>query len=167
MKFTAAITLLLATGAAGFVPTSNGKSSTALNMGPQEGVKKAAASLVAAAFIMTNAPIVEPAVAFDDTVFGSSQVVAARSGGRAGGRSSAARAPAARAPTRVIQRTTYVQPSPVIVAPTPVYGGYGYNPIPGLGKCLEPDSRLQEFDVLEKTRLIKFPDIALFLSIQV
>merc|ERR1712232_1148608 len=28
---------------------------------------------------------------------------------------------------------TVVQPSPVIVAPTPVYGGYGYNPMPGLG----------------------------------
>jgi len=72
-----------------------------------------------------------------DSTFGTTQMVAARSGGRAGGRSSAVmRAPPRPSTmnTRVIERTTIVRPSPVIVAP-PVYGyGYGYNPVPGLGR---------------------------------
>lgn len=149
MKFLTAITLICASGASGFVaPSSPGanQQSTALHMTPQEGMKKAAMSFVAAAFLAGNLADVQPAFAMEDATsssmdFGSSQVVAARSGGRAGGRSSA---PRARAPSRpssssssntVIHRTTYVQPSPVIVAP-PVYGGYGgygYNPLPGLG----------------------------------
>ena len=68
---------------------------------------------------------------------GSSTLVSARSGGRAGGRSSAAR-PAPSRSTTTIQRTTYVQP-PVMVAPPPVvispFGGYGYgyNPLGGVG----------------------------------
>lgn len=103
-------------------------------------MKKAATSFVAAAFLMANAVAVAPAQAFDDFDFGSSQVLAGRSGGRVGGRSSAARAPSrsrsSSSSTHVIERTTIVQPSysspSVIVAP-PMYG-YGYNPMPGLGK---------------------------------
>lgn len=139
MKFFAAVAFLCASGVSGFVAPSGAKQSTALHMTPEEGMKRAAVSFVAAAFLASNLAVVEPAFAVDDMDFGSSQVVAARSGGRAGGRSSAARAPSrpssyssSRSST-VIQRT-YVQPSPVIVAP-PIYGGYGYgyNPLPGLG----------------------------------
>jgi uncharacterized membrane protein len=101
-------------------------------------------SAVAAVMLAGSMVAVEPAfAAMDDNMnmdysfAGSSQVVTARSGGRAGGRSSAAmRAPSrpsssSMSNTRVIQRTTYISPSPVIVAP-PIYG-YGYNPVPGLG----------------------------------
>lgn len=72
---------------------------------------------------------------------GSSTLVSARSGGRAGGRSSY-RAPPPRSSTTTIRRTTVVQPSTVMVAPPPVvvspfgggYGyGYGYNPLGGVG----------------------------------
>lgn len=96
---------------------------------------------VAAAFFAGTMATVEPALAAmdDSELFGSSQVVAARSGGRAGGRSAVMRAPPSRPAssinTRVIERTTYVTPSPVIVAP-PMYG-YGYNPVPGLGTLLD------------------------------
>ena len=68
---------------------------------------------------------------------GSSTLVSARSGGRAGGRASAAR-PAPSRSTTTYQRTTVVQP-PVVVAPPPVvvspFGGYGYgyNPLGGVG----------------------------------
>ena len=142
MKFAATIALLMFTGASGFAPMLGAQqaSSTALNMAPEEGVKKAAAAFVAAAFLMSNAALVPPALAVNDMDFGSSQLVAGRSGGRAGGRSSAARSSYRAAPstssrstTRVIQRTTYVNPSPVIVAPPPVVS-YGYNPVPGIGK---------------------------------
>lgn len=144
MKFSVALALLCAPAASGFViPSQHSTPSTILHMTPQEGMKKAAISAVAAAFLAGNLAAMEPAFAssMDDMdYFGSSQVVAARSGGRAGGRSSAARAaprPMARPSstttnTRVIERTRYVSPSPVIVAP-PMYG-YGYNPVPGLGK---------------------------------
>lgn len=141
MKLFATAALLFAPVVCGLAPSSGAKQSTALKMTPQEGVKKAAVSFVAAAFLASNLGVVDPASAMDDVNgmdFGSSQVLARRSGGRAGGRSSAARAPARpsstsrSSSTRVIERTTYVQPSsPVMVAP-PMYG-YGYNPVPGLG----------------------------------
>ena len=142
MKFFSAVALLYVSAASAFVAPSSTKQSTTLQMtSVGEGIKKAAASLVAAAFLASNLAAVQPAIAVDDynmDIFGSSQVVAGRSGGRAGGRSMAprARAPAPSSSRTVIQRTTYVQPSPVIVAP-PIYGGYGYgyNPLPGLGKC--------------------------------
>ena len=100
-------------------------------------MKKAAASFAAAAFLMGNVAVVPPATAMDDMDFGSSQVIAGRSGGRAGGRSSAARV-SSPSRTKVIEKTTVINrgpayTAPVIVAP-PVYGGYGYNPMPGLGK---------------------------------
>lgn len=70
---------------------------------------------------------------------GSSTLVSARSGGRAGGRSSY-RAPPPRSSTTTIRRTTVVQPSTVMVAPPPVvvspFGGYGYGygfPFGGVG----------------------------------
>lgn len=118
-------------------------------------LRKAGASLVAAALIAGNVLSVAPALAVmhDDASAvnfggGTSQVLAARSGGRAGGR--ARSAPAARSSsrstntnTRVIERTRYV-PTPGVMG-----GGYGYgagpgiiiapplyNPYPGLGECL-------------------------------
>jgi len=142
MKFLSAIALLCISSASGFVQPSGPTQSTALHMTPQEGLKKAAVSFVAAAFLASNLAVVEPAMAIDDMNmdFGSSQVLAGRSGGRAGGRSSSYRAPSRPSSsssvrsTKVIQRNTYVQPSPIILSP-PVYG-YGYNPVPGLGKNL-------------------------------
>lgn len=149
MKFTQSVLALIAlasSGVSGFatIPSTNHADTTALNMINEEGMKKAATSFVAAAFLMTSVAAVEPAFAMDEADFGSSQVIAARSGGRAGGRSSAARAPA-RAPVRssapssrsttVINRTVV---SPPVVVGSPMYGGYGYgyNPVPGLGLSL-------------------------------
>lgn len=144
MKFSksllATVALVSAPGVSAFAPVSNGQAkSTSLNMINEESMKKAATSFAAAAFLMSNVVATAPALAVDDMDFGSTQVIAARSGGRAGGRSSAARMPARSAPSRstttVINRSTYIAPSPVIG------GGYGgvyvappiYNPIPGLG----------------------------------
>ncbi|KAL3923292.1 MAG: hypothetical protein SGILL_001739 [Bacillariaceae sp.] len=140
---TALALLCVTSQVAGFAPAplSSKTSSTSLNLWKEDSVKKAAGSLMAATFLLGNLVSVAPAVAMDDSFdFGSSQVVAARSGGRAGGR--AAPRPAARAPprpssrsttnTRVIERTRYV--------PTPGYGSPGiimappmYNPLPGYG----------------------------------
>ena len=157
MKFSAVITLICAPAAvSGFVASSSRSqpTSTSLPMTPQpqqqpqtQGFQKAAMSAVAAVLLAGSIVSVEPAFAamdasimnMDSSFGGSSQLVAARSGGRAGGRSSAAmRAPSrpssaasSMSNTRVIQRTTYISPSPVILAP-PMYG-YGYNPVPGLG----------------------------------
>jgi hypothetical protein len=139
---TAALLLLCAPGVSGFVNQPAAKvSSISLNMSAEDNMKKVVTSFVAAAFLMANTVAVAPAQAFDDFDFGSSQVLAGRgggrSGGRVGGRSSAprARAPSSYSSTRVIQRTTIMQPSygsPMMMAP-PMYG-YGYNPMGGLGK---------------------------------
>merc|ERR1712050_248933 len=74
--------------------------------------------------------------------FGSSQVVAARSGGRAGGRASSSSSyrssssySSRPSSTRVVERTTVIQ-QPTYVAPTPtviVSPGYSYNPMGGFG----------------------------------
>ena len=148
MKFTQSVLALIALtsgGVSGFATIPSTKhmdSSTTLNMINGEGMKKAATSFAAAAFLMTSVAAVEPAFAMDEADFGSSQVIAARSGGRAGGRSRApARAPArSSAPsssrsTTVINRTVV---SPPVVVGSPMYGGYGYgyNPVPGLGLSL-------------------------------
>jgi hypothetical protein len=115
------------------------KSASSLEMMKRDTMQGAAASLVAAAFLVGNVMFVDPAAAMGDSVSdfgGSSQVLAARSGGRAGGRSAAARAPPrATAPsrttnTRVIERTTYVAPP---IYSSPLYVAPYYNPLPGLG----------------------------------
>jgi uncharacterized membrane protein len=145
MKFSKSVlvasALLWAPCASGFatIPSTPKASSTSLEMINGDGVKKAATSFVAAAFLMSNAAMIAPAFAMDETEFGSSQVIAARSGGRAGGRSSGARrAPVSRAPaptssSRTVIRNTYVQPqvysSPGIMVAPPMY-----NPLGGLGK---------------------------------
>ena len=99
--------------------------------------KTTAASVMAAAFLFSNVLVaVEPAVAFsvDDFSGSTTEILAGRSGGRMGGRSSmGSRA----APSRTYSRstTTVVRPmvsSPVIVAPSPF--GFGLNPFGGFGK---------------------------------
>jgi hypothetical protein len=145
-SFAAALVFLGATGVSGFanVRSTPQSSSTALNMGSEDSAKTVASSFLAAAFLLSNVAFVPPALAMDDMDFGSSQVISrGRSGGRAGGRSSAMRAPSrpSSSPT-VIHRTTVIQQpsrvysSPVMIAPSPVYGGYGYNPLGGLGRFL-------------------------------
>ena len=101
MKFSAIIALAAISGAVGFAPIAPIQSPTALcMMTPQKGeenvlngMKKAAAAFTAAAILASNVVTVDPVFAADDSIvdFGSTQVVAARSGGRAGGRSSAGR----------------------------------------------------------------------------
>jgi len=142
MKLSVAALLLGISSVSGFatLPTASQASSTSLSMINENGMKKAAASVMAAAFVMTNVALAPPAIAADNFDFGSTEIVAGRSGGRAGGRSSAPRSAARPSSssyrpsnTRVIERTTVVSPTPmyspgVIVAP-PVY-----NPMPGLGR---------------------------------
>mmetsp|Transcript_14329 Transcript_14329/g.35986 ORF Transcript_14329/g.35986 Transcript_14329/m.35986 type:complete len:226 (+) Transcript_14329:140-817(+) len=135
----ALVALLCVSGASAFAPVASPKASmTSLQMAKNEdNTKKVAASVLAATFILGNLATAAPAHAVDDFNFGdSSTVIAARSGGRAGGRSSGARmAPrpsrSSRPSPTVINRT-YVTPgysSPsVIMAPS-----YGYNPYGGVG----------------------------------
>jgi hypothetical protein len=110
----------------------------------EESVKKATASFVAATLLMGNIATVAPAVAAMDGSYdfagGSSQIVAARSGGRAGGRSAGARAPPRSSAPRpssttntIIERRTYVTPSPVYSSPGIIVAPPIYNPYPGLG----------------------------------
>lgn len=106
--------------------------------------RQAATSFVAAAYLVANIVTTAPVfAAFDDVDFaGSSQVIAGRSGGRAGGRSSSYKsAPtsyrSSSSPTSVRSSTTVIRqpsaPTVIVAPPAPVYGGYGYNPTPGLG----------------------------------
>jgi hypothetical protein len=144
------LSLFLATASA-FAPlqASVRLSETSLNAGPNpaELVRKSVASFAAGVVILSNVAVV-PAIAFEDFDFGSSQVIAARSGGRAGGRSSSYKAPPAvrsaakSQPERVIIRETrIVTPSyssgavmmapPMYAAPQPGIPGIGV--IAGLG----------------------------------
>merc|ERR1711935_1244025 len=105
----------------------------------EDTTKKIAASVLAATFILGNIATAAPAQAADESFFdsGSSTVIAARSGGRAGGRSRMSSRPASRAPapsrsSTVINRT-YVSP-PVYRSPSVIMApSYGYNPYGGLG----------------------------------
>lgn len=150
-SLTAVMALLCVSGASAFAPVASPAkaSMTSLQMAQNDNnqnAKTVAASVLAATFILGNVATAAPANAVDESTFfdnASTNVLAARSGGRAGGRSSSARmssrpspsrssAPASRS-TTVINRT-YVTPgysSGVIMAPS-----YGYNPYPGLGLSL-------------------------------
>lgn len=103
-------------------------------------MKKAAASFALATFVLGNVATVAPAFAIDDSYFGSSHVIAARSGGRSGGRSSGARRsaprPSSSSSTTVINRNTYVSPSPMYSSPTVIMAPPVYNPMGGLGLSL-------------------------------
>jgi len=145
-SFAPIVALFCVSGASAFTPTTMPKTAmTSLQMAGsnnEETTKKIAASVLAATFILGNVASVAPAQAMDESFFGSSNVIAGRSGGRAGGRSSGARMsrpsssmsrPSSSYNTRsstVINRT-YVTPSPTVIM-QPSYG-YGYNPMGGLG----------------------------------
>ena len=93
----------------------------------ERSLRRAGAAAIAASTILSNVIVPLPsASAADDAFYSSTQVISARSGGRAGGRSSAPRRSAApaRAPTRVIERQTTV----IQQAPAPMYAspGFGY-----------------------------------------
>lgn len=128
-----AIAVLLS-GCLAFVPSPAGPTKTALHASSMDkrGQQLTAGVVAAALALGTLQPL--PASAHD---FGSSQIIAARSGGRAGGR--AYRAPS-RSSYAAPSRTTYrssttivrpmIAPSPVIVSPF----GYGYSsPFSGFG----------------------------------
>jgi hypothetical protein len=101
----------------------------------------AAAGIVLGTYILTNVLFSSPVVANIGDDFGnndgissfgsSSLVLAARSGGRAGGRSSmsSSRSYAPARSTTIIRPTIGIAPAPVIVSPF----GYGYNPLVGFG----------------------------------
>lgn len=139
MKISSVVAFLAVSSASAFAPVSNNKPSTALNAEKNVFSKFAAAS-VASAILLSSTVATPDALAADMTSvdFGSTDIIAARSGGRAGGRSTASSmrspAPAARRQTTTINRTTVVAPPvysapSVIVAPAPIFspfGGIGY-----------------------------------------
>ncbi|GFH60736.1 hypothetical protein CTEN210_17212 [Chaetoceros tenuissimus] len=140
MKISSVVAFLAVSSASAFAPVSNNKPSTALNAEKNVFSKFAAAS-VASAILLSSTVATPDALAADMTSvdFGSTDIIAARSGGRAGGRSTASSmrspAPAARTQTTTINRTTVVAAPPVysapsvIIAPAPVFspfGGMGY-----------------------------------------
>ena len=124
--------------------------------------KNVAASFMAAAFLAANLATAVPALAvssFDsNVVLDNSVIVSARSGGRAGGRSSASYS---RAPSRSSyssprpSSTTYrssttivrpmIAPPPVVVSPFGM--GYGYNPMGGFGTCVEKEKEREKLCV--------------------
>jgi len=133
------VALLLQSGSC-FVPASSprgAKVASAVGMSQSDDQERQfAASALTAAFILSNVFSVLPAFAAPslDEVAGSSQFVAAKSGGRVGGRSasgSRGASPSYSKSSTTVQRTTIIQQAPVVVAP-PVgygyggYGGYGY-----------------------------------------
>merc|ERR1739848_214535 len=130
-------------GANAFAPQLQPQSSkTSLNL--FEDGKKALVGFFAGAILATSIMDVTPANAFQPDDFGTTQVVAARSGGRAGGRSMGGGSMGGRsmgggrsyaAPrSSYSSTTTIVRPMiapPVMVSP---FGfGYGYNPMGGFG----------------------------------
>jgi hypothetical protein len=141
MKLAIFATLVAATAAFAPAATLNAASSTSLQMKAEDVVRKTGLSFAMAATILGNLAVL-PEDAFAADFGGSSQVIAARSGGRAGGRS--VRAPSRAAPPTVIERRTAViqQPSyagtavmapPMMAAPVmPMY-----SPAPsGLGLAI-------------------------------
>lgn len=141
-----------------FAPTAAVSRSTkdpnsALGMTNSDQEKRFASSVVAAAYLFTNVLSVAPTLAAAIDFAGSTEIVAAKSGGRMGGRSAtgsrgaspsysrASSSTPRSTSTRVIERQTTViqQPavvqSPVVVAPPVVAPyGYGYAPDPvGVG----------------------------------
>jgi len=121
------------------------RQTTAISMNNDDGnVGKAFTSVLTAGFLLANLMVVDVAGAYTPDFGGSSDIVAARSGGRGGGRASSGRSSAGRSAmySAPPSRTTIInRSSPIIVAP-PVMGygggygggyGYGYNPFGGIG----------------------------------
>mmetsp|Transcript_20620 Transcript_20620/g.26581 ORF Transcript_20620/g.26581 Transcript_20620/m.26581 type:complete len:206 (+) Transcript_20620:120-737(+) len=146
--FTATVFSLLLASACAFAPNPGSERasvSLAAAKDSNNGFRTAAASAVAAVFIAASAASPAFAVTQDNNLFdfGSSDVIAARSGGRAGGRassrgasSSSYRSPSSstsRPSTTYRSSTTIIRqaPSTVYVSPPPMIG-YGYQP-PSLG----------------------------------
>jgi hypothetical protein len=134
--------------ASAFAPVqSHHRTDTTLNVipGGEALLRKSIASFAAGAVILSNVVIATPSAAgaYDGLDFGTSQVIAARSGGRAGGRSSSYKAPpaqrsaAASRPDPVIIRETRIiaptyssgtavmMPPPMYMAPQPSFPGLG------------------------------------------
>ena len=115
--------------ASAFAPTPEGRAGSSLDA---INMNKVGTSVVAGAYLFANVMTAAPAFAAqDEDLFGSSQVIAGRSGGRAGGRSRSSSFKSAptsyKSSPTVIKKTTVIQQAPVMVAPPPVYGGgYGY-----------------------------------------
>ncbi|ACI65199.1 predicted protein [Phaeodactylum tricornutum CCAP 1055/1] len=135
-RFSAVLAVLAIASASAFAPNQS-VARPATSLQAQGDGKKALTSMVAAAFLLGNVLSADAAfAAFDESeMFGSSTVVAGRSGGRSGGRSSRGTSNSYKSqqqqPTRTIERTTVIQ-SPGYVA-SPVYMAPMYNPMPGLG----------------------------------
>jgi Protein of unknown function (DUF1517). len=152
MKFTSFLALLAISNATAFTPAPsnfNSKTSTtSLRASAEEHsnpVSKFVTASVASAILLSSSFVTPDAFAAVDVDsvsssmdFGSSQIVSARSGGRAGGRSSASSmrsAPSVRSSSAAttINRTTIIAaPAPVISSPVVVspfvspFGGFGY-----------------------------------------
>ena len=137
VSFSLFVALLQSVSSFVFLPTV-GRATTSLSMKSADDDKRFAASFLTAAYFFANVVSVAPAFAMGpDDFSGSTELIAARSGGRMGGRSavgSRGASPSYARPTTNVQRTTVqhttiiappVVASPVYVAP-PVYGGYGY-----------------------------------------
>jgi hypothetical protein len=121
--------------------TTNQDDSSCLRKNKNVAASLALATTIFAAVIGTTAVGVEPAMAQDDSFYanfgGSTELLAARSGGRAGGRSSRSYRPSPSAGTtrtRIYNSNTrIIQPSyspPIIVTPG---FGFGYNPFNPFG----------------------------------
>ena len=134
-----AVALLALGSASAFAPvSSSARMQTSLEM-KNDGGKMVAASFLTGAFLAVNAVFCADAAiaATPDLDFGSTEMLAGRSGGRGGGRASRAPARRAAAPSRSttrIERTTVVQPVPVYSGPSVVVSPFGYNPLGGFGK---------------------------------
>ncbi|CAB9505874.1 expressed unknown protein [Seminavis robusta] len=134
---------VLMQSASAFVAPSVPKASSSLKMSQSvDDEKRFAASVLTAAYIFANAVSVAPAFAVPQDFAGSTHIVAAKSGGRMGGRSSVGTRSAApsssysRPSTTVVHKTVIQSPtvvappvmaSPVYMAP-PVYAPPVYSP---------------------------------------
>jgi hypothetical protein len=132
---------VLSTAAFAPVYPTQRASSSALSFSAQkdETVRQILSSTLAAAFLAVNLATALPVSAMMsnniEPDFGSTEVLAGRSGGRSGGRASSGgnsrsyRAPARSSNTyKSYSSTTVVRPSPTVIV-SPGYGGYGYNPL--------------------------------------
>lgn len=138
------VVVLLSLGSASaFAPVGSTRmTQTSLQATNNNGDKMVAASLLTGAFIAANALFcADAAIAAITPDFGSTEMLAGRSGGRGGGRVS--RAPSRSAPSRSaprsssttrIERRTVVQPVPVYSSPSVIVSPFGYNPFGGFGK---------------------------------
>mmetsp|Transcript_16654 Transcript_16654/g.24931 ORF Transcript_16654/g.24931 Transcript_16654/m.24931 type:complete len:232 (-) Transcript_16654:72-767(-) len=166
MKLSSIVALLAISSTAAFTQTSTGSSTrssmtaTALNASAssENKLSKFFAASVASAIILSSVATIPDALAYDysssnsnaqqhELNFGSSDIIAGRSGGRGGGRSSASSMRSA--PSSSSRSAQYRSPAPttinrttIIAAPTPMYSapvvigspmGFGYSPFGGMG----------------------------------